>query len=124
MQNYMFQKAIEKPGRCPKCGNQTLYHNTGVSKTKFTADYPNGVPWENHKCRCGYLEWVKQKGPNKGAPAERNPGVDFGDKPQSEMSGWQIMGQMQADILKEIRAIRKALQGEGMMPPDEGQEEL
>lgn len=36
--------------KCPQCGNNTLWHNKGVSRA--------GNPWENEKCNCGYIKWL------------------------------------------------------------------
>lgn len=50
--------------QCKKCG-QGAYHNKGFSKTKFTPEYPNGVPYENIKCadpKCGHIVWIDVKG--------------------------------------------------------------
>ena len=44
----------EKPQKCPKCAGQTLYHNKGISQK-------NGKPYENYKCKCGFLQWVDIK---------------------------------------------------------------
>ena len=39
----------QKPNQCPKCGKMTLYHNKGKSRA--------GNPYENYKCKCGFIEW-------------------------------------------------------------------
>jgi DNA-directed RNA polymerase subunit M/transcription elongation factor TFIIS len=43
-----------KPTKCPKCQQFSLYHNTGISKK-------NNQPFENYKCKCGYIQWVDLK---------------------------------------------------------------
>lgn len=58
----------EKPSLCPKCKDPklTLWHNKGVSEK-------NGKPWENYKCKCGYVQWVdldKVPGTNFEKPAQ------------------------------------------------------
>lgn len=80
------------------------------------------MPWENYKCSnrdCGYLEWVKQKttAPLPGTHTPANPA-------NNEQTGWAIMGEMQAEILREIKNLRRDLANEGLVPPpDEGEEE-
>lgn len=45
----------DKPTTCPQCGNQSLYHNIGISKK-------NNKPFENYKCnKCQHIEWVDRK---------------------------------------------------------------
>lgn len=100
----MFEKAIEKPGKCPKCGNITLYHNKGISQK-------NNRPFENYKCRCGYLEWVAQNKPQAGAlqsPTEAQP---------SQMT-LQAIGDILGDIDRNVKAIKDALTDQGVMGGD------
>ena len=52
---------------CSKCG-QGAYHNQGISKTKFSPEYPNGISYENIKCgnpACKFIQWIDIKGSPK-----------------------------------------------------------
>ncbi len=45
----------QPPTKCPKCLQQTLYHNKGVSSK-------TNKPYENNKCaKCDYLIWIPQE---------------------------------------------------------------
>ena len=43
---------MNTPTKCPECGENTLYHNEGISKK-------NNKPYANNKCKCGYIEWLE-----------------------------------------------------------------
>lgn len=50
---------MNTPTKCPECGQNTLYHNEGISKK-------NGKPYANNKCKCGYIEWLEAPKGNTG----------------------------------------------------------
>ena len=86
--------------QCKKCG-QGAYHNAGISKTKFTAEYPNGIPWENVKCgnpACKFIEWMNQDNKPQSAPL-----------PQKQ-DPLMIIVENQNEMLKRLQNVLDILQ--------------
>lgn len=101
----------QAPQKCPKCQQVTLYHNKGVSSKTNKA-------YENYKCaKCDYLQWIPQETVKKAWD-------ETAKKPQSEMTGWQIMGEMQTEILAIVKSIKKTLDAQGFSEDDGEPEEF
>ena len=100
---------MEKPAQCPKCKEMTLWHNKGIGK--------NNKPYENYKCKCGYLEWVPQP---KDAPGSNKPAVDSGDimSLNSRMAELEaiVVGNKEAGVIGLRERLEKI---EGMVKSDE-----
>lgn len=87
----------QKARKCPQCGNFTMYHNQGISKKR--------KPYENDKCKCGYLKWYDAK------QTHYEPYGDDSDKPsvaipvqnELEEKKWaEVRERKNEDILKSI----------------------
>jgi len=51
---------------CPQCGGD-MFHNQGISKK-------NNKPYENYKCKCGYIEWVDLRAEKQQGMVEKQNG--------------------------------------------------
>jgi hypothetical protein len=78
-----------------------LYHNKGVSSK-------NNKPYENYKCaKCDYLQWIPQE-------TVKKEWSKAGDEMPNENKGMAIIGEMLAEILQYVKAIKKTLDNNGI----------
>jgi hypothetical protein len=62
------KESKQKPTICPKCKKFSLYHNKGTSRA--------GNPYENLKCKCGYIEWLTDNYYTAKAKAQAQDQID------------------------------------------------